>query len=189
MMNAYPDVDVPGLDNADKSEEYEYAIQRARKDYGVASDDDDDDDDGHPDPDGEGDDGRGTNQATTEPDDEVEPVPAWIRYMPKKLQQQPKVDDTVVSANEVLVNMQLESLAPPPVPAAPVLVPIKPSSNRFGPTSLKARSQKRSRTGTSSAPYAQDEQRSSSQRMKDKLNRCNVIEAEMLFSMTGIAKK
>lgn len=189
MMSDDDDDEVPDLDSCEQRKEA--ASYKARSEaYRKYGSDDDDDDESHPDdvPDlvEKHEDRKKAKKINLEPD-EVEPVPAWIRYMPKNLQQKPKIDDAIVLANEVRMDMQLEPLAPPAVPV-PVLVPIKPSSNRFGPTSLKAKSQKRSRS-SSSAPYAQDEQRTSSQRLKDRLNRCNVNEAAMLFSMSGIAKK
>ena len=108
-------------------------------------------------------------------DDEEEQVPAWLRYMPRRAlkatssKKAPPDDAT----NDARMHTK---------------VPVKPSSNAFGPTSLRAKGQKRARTAPPPDPDPTTTS-SQQQRIKDKLRRCNVAEAAALFSMSACVEK
>jgi hypothetical protein len=121
--------------------------------------------------------------------EEEEEVPAWIRYLPKKLK----------SSNSSSMS-ETASVA-----VVPLVTTVRPSSNPFGPTSLKARSAShRSRRVTqSTAPYQSNISSASNTdsavgqssapaaaaervRARMKSSRCNVTEASMLFSMSSL---
>ena len=116
---------------------------------------------------------EGTSNDGEEETEEV--VPAWMRYLPKT--------NFVPSSSSITTidTFKEEADTHKPISKQP------PSSNRFGPTSLTAKSQKRPRitphnsSSTTSIPIVP----SSHQRIHDKLKRTNVTEAAMLFSMSS----
>lgn len=114
--------------------------------------------------------------------EEDEEIPAWIRYLPKGLEKShcstSNSSGTAGNSAETVENL------------AHVLKKVnqRPSSNPFGSTSLKATSvssQLREKRLNDNAPYRSNQLR---EKIKDKLNRCNVGEASMLLSLSSIDK-
>jgi hypothetical protein len=107
-------------------------------------------------------------------DDEQEEVPAWVRYMPRGTLS--SSSGHAPSGEGTDADMH-------------TTVAVKPSSNAFGPTSSRAKGQKRLKTGREPPPSSLDPATASQQRIKDKLRRCNVTEAAVLFSMSASVDK
>lgn len=114
--------------------------------------------------------------------EEDEEIPAWIRYLPKGLEKSHGSSSSSSGSGGNAMGV-LENVA-----QIPKKVNQRPSSNPFGSTSLKATSvsrQLREKRLSDNAPYRNTQSR---EKIKDKLNRCNVGEASMLLSLSCIDK-
>jgi hypothetical protein len=137
--------------------------KRHREEDNDSGDDDDDHDNDH------------DNDNDNNGDDEQEEVPAWVRYMPRGTLSSSS-SGHAPSGEGTDADMH-------------TTVAVKPSSNAFGPTSSRAKGQKRLKTGREPPPSSLDPATASQQRIKDKLRRCNVTEAAVLFSMSASVDK
>ena len=114
-------------------------------------------------------------------DDDEDAKPAWIRYMPKLARTKEPQSETHVEVGDVRTE-------------DPVAfnTTIKPSSNRFGPTSLRARASERtsSRLNRISAtnPYKQTSGANRNDLAKSRRGKPNISEASELLSMFSIKK-
>ena len=105
-------------------------------------------------------------------DESEEALPAWMRYLPRTNFAPSSSSTTAATTTE---DAYKEPDIHVPISKQP------PSSNRFGPTSLTAKSQKRPRFSSSKSQIKP----TSHQRIPDKLKRSNVSEAAMLFSLSS----
>lgn len=123
-----------------------------------------------------------------EEDDEI---PLWIRNSPKACLTRSHHINSFASKSAALRLVRLDSAELPPPPQSSSISP-RPSSNPLGSTHLKAVSisqlQRARRNNTNYCPYVSTPPKSSA-RIREKLNRCNINEAAILFSLSSIGRK
>ena len=121
---------------------------------------------------------EGTSNDGEEETEEEEVLPAWMRYLPRT--------HFVSSSSSSSSSTTTKHTYKEPDTYGPISKQ-PPSSNRFGPTSLQAKSQKRPRITLNNSPNTARSQilPSSRHRIQDKLKRSNVTEAAMLFSLSS----
>ena len=127
-----------------------------------------------------------------EEDDEI---PLWIRNSPKACLTRSHHINSANAFSSKLGPLRLVRVEPaelPPPPQQLKSMSPRPSSNPVGSTHLKAISvsqlQRARRNNTNYCPYISTPPKSSA-RIREKLNRCNINEAAILFSMSSIGKK
>jgi hypothetical protein len=127
-----------------------------------------------------------------EEDDEI---PLWIRNSPKAcLTRSHHINSINAFSSKPgtlrLVRVEPVELLPPPQQLKSMSP--RPSSNPIGSSHLKAMSvsqlQRARRNNNSYCPYTATPPKSSA-RIREKLNRCNINEAAILFSLSSIGKK